>query len=101
MAREDNYKKSIKILQDLKRDYPTYTLAQHLATATEDYEDVWCMSDKEFVFALEKYRADLDMNTPDDELRQIIEDGMNLDKYILGSDPYHLIDDDDEIEERQ
>lgn len=93
MSKVDNYKQSLKILKDLKRDFPSYTIAQHIASATEDYEDSWSLSDKEFVFALEKYRAQLDMNTPEDELKMIIEDGMNIEKYIVTADPYNLDDD--------
>lgn len=93
----DNYKKALQILKDLKKDFPLYTMAEHIASALEDYDDVVSMTDKEFVFALEKHRAELDMTTSEDELQQIIRDGMNLDKLMLTDDPYHLNEEDEQI----
>jgi len=44
-------------------------LGRHIATALDEYGDVWGLSDREILFALEKYKAELDMDVPhtDDE----------------------------------
>lgn len=53
-------------------------MAKHLATALED--NFWGMTDKELLDALERYKdkLSLDVNHSDDEIEQIIRDGMNL-----------------------
>lgn len=76
------YKEIIEVLQDLHKSYPSYSLGKHLATATDDYGDMWGMSDKELSFALTKYRAQMEMDVPretdEKEIQKIIQDGMNL-----------------------
>jgi len=76
------YKDIIEILSELKEMYPSFTMGRHLSTALSDYGDMWGVPDKEILYALEKYRATLEMDVPhevgDEELAQIIKDGMNL-----------------------
>lgn len=73
------YNQCIKLLHDLHRDYPNYTLSMHLSTALSDYGEFWGLADKELLFALEKYRAELESNiVPEKELDKIIEEGKNL-----------------------
>lgn len=81
MGKRDTYREALKILECLKKEHSTYTLGQHFSTAMADYGDVWGMSDKEFLFALEKYRAELEFVVPEpiDELEKIIREGSNLD----------------------
>lgn len=74
------YNQAVQILHDLKKEYPAYTLGQHISTALGDYGDIWGITDKEFVFALEKYRAEMEMNiVSDSEVDKIIKDAENLD----------------------
>jgi len=50
---------------------------------------VWGLSDREILFALEKYKAELDMDVPhtdESELDQIIKDGMNLENILKEQD---------------
>src|SRR5690349_21496198 len=90
MAKKSNYEEIIKTLQELKKTYPSYGLGRHISTALADYGEIWGLSDKELLFALQKYQSELEYNqTSDDDLTKIIEDGKNLDK-LLTKDPYGL-----------
>lgn len=75
----DAYSQVINILQRLKISYPVYSLGQHLSTALSDYGDLWGITDKEIVFALEKYEMELEMNiVPQADVDKIIKDAQNL-----------------------
>lgn len=75
------YKQALEVLTQLKLEYPTHTLGQHISIALADYGDIWNVTDKEFVFALEKYRVELEHNiVADSEIDKIIKDAQNLDK---------------------
>ena len=37
--------------------YPNYNMGRHIATALDGYGDMWGMTDKEFVYALTKYKV--------------------------------------------
>lgn len=73
------YKDIIKELQSLKQKHPSYSMGRHISTIIEEYSDVWGMTDKEFLFALTKYKATLEMDVPHDEnTEDIIKEGLNL-----------------------
>lgn len=76
------YIQCVSLLKELKTRHPSYTLGRHLSTALEEYGDIWGTPDKEILFALTKYKAQLEMDVPqeedDKELEKIIKDGMNL-----------------------
>ncbi len=94
----NNYNHVIQTLQDLHKLYPNYTMCMHLATALDGYRDIWGITDKELLFALDKYKAQLDMEPPHaegDELNKIIEEGMNLSMSNL------LGEDDEDIREQE
>jgi hypothetical protein len=83
--RKDQYQHSLHILQELHKDFPTYNLGRHLATALADYGDIWGLTDKELAFALEKYKAEIEMDVPhadDSEIEKIIKEGMDLDNIL-------------------
>jgi hypothetical protein len=64
-------------------------MGRHIATALDDYGDVWGLSDREILFALEKYKAELDMDFPhtdESEIDQIIKEGMNLENILKEDD---------------
>jgi hypothetical protein len=64
-------------------------MGRHLATALDGYGDIWGLTDREIVFALEKYKAELDMDVPhtdESEIDQIIKDGMNLENILKEED---------------
>lgn len=88
------YAQIIKILTDLKKEYPNCRFGQHLYLIIEEYkhlESLWNMSDKEFLFALEKHQTTTLLHNPitprthweqlpsDEEIDEIIKDAQNLD----------------------
>jgi hypothetical protein len=57
-------------------------MGRHISTALDEYTDVWGVSDKEFLYAIQKYEIELNIDGPhidDEEIEEIIKDGMNLD----------------------
>jgi hypothetical protein len=66
------------ILSELKSQHPSYTIGMHFSTAFADYGDVWNCSDKEIIFALEKYAAQLEMDIIPENIDYIIEDGKHM-----------------------
>lgn len=84
MTKQPNYfHQIIKTLRRLKSSHPTYNLGRHLSTALYDYDDLWGVSDKELLNALEKYEVELDIDYPhtdEEELQKIIKGGMNLER---------------------
>jgi len=72
------YEKIISTLHALKQAHPRCSMAKHLATALE--ENFWGMTDKELHEALERYKNKLalDKDHSEDELEQIIKQGLNL-----------------------
>lgn len=75
------YSQAVQILHDLKKEYPNNTLGQHIAIALGDYGDIWGLTDKEFLFALEKYKSEMELNIVSDvEVDKIVRDAENLDK---------------------
>ena len=87
--RKDQYQQALHILQELHRDFPTYNLGRHLSTALADYGDIWGMTDKELLFALEKYKGEIEMDVPhpdESEIDRIIKEGMDLDNILKEED---------------
>jgi hypothetical protein len=89
MGKPNDYYRVLALLQQLHISYPNYNMGRHIATALDEYGDVWGLTDKEILFALEKYKAELDMDVPhtdESELDQIIKDGMNLENILKEQD---------------
>jgi hypothetical protein len=89
MRKASYYSQILTILQQLHAAYPNYNMGRHLATALDDYGDIWGLTDKEVLFALEKYKSQLELDVPhtdENELDQIIKDGMNLDDILKEQD---------------
>jgi hypothetical protein len=89
MRRASYYSQVLGTLQALHRAYPNYNIGKHLSTALDGYGDMWGITDREMLFALEKYKAQLEMDIPhadDDEIDQIIKEGMNLDDILKDQD---------------
>lgn len=78
----DYKSKFIELIKELSSSYPSYGLGKHLSTALADYGDFWSISDKELCFAIEKYKAELDLDiqhiVSDDYLKDILEDAEHL-----------------------
>src|SRR5688572_5867598 len=98
MANRSLYNEIIQTLEALKKEHPSYNMGRHISTALSEYGDVWGLSDKEFLFALNKYRSELDYTgTEENDLEKIIEDGKNLDKLLQNGDLFREEEDEDEF----
>ena len=76
----NNYIAILDELKELHKAHPSYNMGRHLSTALDGYGDIWGLSNKELLFALRKYRSQLEMDIDhtDDEIEGIIKDGLNL-----------------------
>lgn len=83
MSKRNQYNEAISILQELHKSYPTYNMGRHLATALDGYGDIWGITDKELVYALEKYKSELDIDFPHtDDIDKIVKEGMDLENIL-------------------
>ncbi len=74
------------MLESLHKAHPTYNIGRHISTALDGYDDIWGVTDKEFLFALEKYELELNMDVDhidQEEIEEIIKDGMNLERTLF------------------
>ena len=74
------------MLERLHKAHPTYNIGRHISTALDGYDEVWGVSDKEMLFALEKYELELNMDIDhidQEEIEEIIKDGMNLERTLF------------------
>lgn len=74
------------MLESLHKAHPTYNIGRHISTALDGYDDIWGVTDKEFLFALEKYELELNMDIDhidQEEIEKIIKDGMNLERTLF------------------
>lgn len=81
MKTKNEYNEIILVFQQLHKKYPSYGIGRHVSMAFDEYPDVWSLSNKEFLFALNKYAAQLEMDyIPDEDafLKKVIEDGNHL-----------------------
>jgi hypothetical protein len=87
MSKKPNYYRQIlQTLERLRKAHPTYNIGRHISTALDGYDDIWGVSDKEFLFALEKYELELNMDVDhidQEEIDEIIKDGMNLERTLF------------------
>jgi hypothetical protein len=75
----NHYKKCISLLQNLNKKYPRQALGQHLSLALSEYGDLWGLSDKEMLFALEKYQTEKELDFSEDmDINKIIFEGEHL-----------------------
>lgn len=73
------YRQIIQTLERLHKSHPTYNMGRHISTAL-DGSDLWGVTDKDLLESLKKYEIELDMDTNhvDDEIDNIIKEGMDL-----------------------
>jgi len=86
MSRQNYYRQIIHVLESLHKAHPTYNIGRHISTALDGYDDVWGVTDKEFLFALEKYELELNIDVDHidkEEIEEIIKDGMNLERTLF------------------
>lgn len=83
--RQTPYRQIINVLERLNKSHPTYNMGKHLSTAI-DGSDLWGLTDKDLLIALHKYESSLTMDinhVDEEEIDDIINDGMNLGKIFL------------------
>jgi hypothetical protein len=86
MKNPNYYRQVLQTLERLRKAHPTYNIGRHISTALDGYDDVWGVTDKEFLFALEKYELALNMDIDHidhEEIEKIIKDGMNLERTLF------------------
>jgi len=85
---KDYYNRILASLTKLKELYPKYNMGRHLATILDDQGDVWGMTDKALLNAVDDYMKALVLDKPheDQEIEQIINEGLHLDRYKLTED---------------
>jgi len=76
---KEDFNNIISLLKELNKTYPNQGIARHIHDATLEYSNLWGMKDSELLFALTKYKAELDLNIVDEkEVEAIVNDGINL-----------------------
>lgn len=88
MTKKDCYGEILNVLKELHKAHPNYNMGRHLSTALDGYGDIWGLSNKELLFALRKYKAELEMDVThsDEEVDQILRDGMDLENILKEED---------------
>lgn len=81
----DYFDKVMKLIKDLKKDYPHVEISKHYSLATDCGS--FSMSDKELFLALQKHKTELDMNTlSDNDLEKVIAETDDLFKEVETDD---------------
>lgn len=91
MSTINYYKECLKILDNLHKSHPSFSLGRHLSTALSDYGDVWGMPNKEFLYALRKYEAEMELNngkasSHEKFVDKIVKDAMDIDNLLNEED---------------
>lgn len=84
------YKSVLSKLEELNKAHPSYSFGRHISMAFAEYGDIWNVSDKEALFALEKYEAELELDsdklaTPE-YLEQLYKDVEDFDNILNDDD---------------
>jgi hypothetical protein len=86
MKSPNYYRQIIRALDRLQKAHPSYNMGRHLATAL-DGSDMWGITDKELLLALQNYEIELNMDVDHEgDIEDIIKDGMNLERMFLDED---------------
>lgn len=82
------FNECIKVLKQIHKLEPHKSLATHLSNALADYGNFWGLGDKETLFALTKYKVEIETDFHSDEdIEKIVSDGTDL---------LHILDEEDE-----
>ena len=84
MKKPNYYLQITQALNRLHKAHPLYNMGRHISTAL-DGSELWGVGDKELLRSLQKYEIELnmDVNHIDEEIDDIIKDGMNLNVIFL------------------
>lgn len=64
-TKKDGFQLIVNQLSELHKEHPTYSFGKIISMAFADYTDVWGITDKEALFALEKFKTELDLDLTD------------------------------------
>jgi hypothetical protein len=94
MSKATYFAQIIDVLKSLKVKYPNQGVGQHLSMALAEYPNYWGMSDKEFLFAIQKYKFELDENVipPEQEIEQLVKESSSIEDLREGIDYEDIID---------
>lgn len=80
---KETFKDIITILKELNSKFPNESIARHIVDATTEYPNLWLIPDRELLFSLTKYKAELELNIVDSkEIDKIYKEGTNLDTIL-------------------
>lgn len=86
MTKKDNFRSILLKLEELHKLHPTYSYGHIHSLAFSDYNDTFNLSDKECLFALDKYECELeldgDMITSPDYIAKLYKDVENFDSIL-------------------
>lgn len=90
MVSKCSYNKIISLLKKLHKYHPDFNMGKHLATALDEYKNIWMLKDEEMLAALEKYADEIEYYPRDEkeDIEKIINDGI-----------HHLLDEEEDEEE--
>ncbi len=90
--RNPNYKlKIIKLLSEIIKINPVYTIGQHLTFAFEDYNSIGIISDRGFYENLKDYAESLSTGTPvetPEQIDKIINGRIDIDSILEENEDY-------------
>lgn len=76
------FEEIISLFKELKKLYPAENLGWHISLATADYPDLCTVSDRELLFAFQKYQAERELDVQsiasEEYVRKIQEDAEHL-----------------------
>lgn len=86
-----DFKKVIKLLEELHKEYPQLGIGRHFTSALSEYGDPWGMTDKELNFALDKYRQAMELDIQgylmeDEYVAKVIKDAENFEDILKETD---------------
>lgn len=69
--KKEYYEDIIKLLKELKSLQPNTEMGKHLSTVMSEFKDIWGVSDKDIFVSLTKYKAQLELFTPNEEFQDL------------------------------
>ncbi len=81
MKKINYYRQIISTLQSLNKSCPSCNMGKHIATAV-DGEDLWGMTDKEFLKVLKDYQFESESDVFNGDIEEIIKQGLNLNNIL-------------------
>lgn len=88
--KKDNFQLILDKLVELHKKHKTYSFGRIQSMAFADYKDTWGMTDRECLFALEKYECELELDSDpiasEDYMEKLYKDVENFDSILEEGD---------------